>query len=116
MLTPVYGVVLKLNEVSFVRAFPLHRPELTKTGKDIIESMKQRWQEGFSISPWLYARDKHYVVADDYFWLALIEKYGPEQVSAQVFGDPLSLGLVQKVGPLSKETIEDILGTSTELG
>ncbi len=72
--------------------------------------MAAAWQDGKPVQPWLYVSGKDYVVADDYFWLALIEKYDVESFAAQVIGEPMPDGLVQKVGPLSKAQVRGFLG------
>lgn len=109
---PVFGVAVETAKVVFVRAFPAHRPELTHVGAEIVETMRHNWQAGSPIRPWLWVRDGKYVVSDDYFWLALIEKYRPESIAAQVIGEPLDLGLLHKVGPLPLEQVEGLLGLS----
>ena len=94
---PVYGVVLQKSQINLRRSFPAHRPELTRHGSDVVAAMAVAWQDGKPVQPWLYVSGEDYVVADDYFWLALIEKYGVESFAAQVIGEPLPDGLVQKV-------------------
>jgi hypothetical protein len=109
---PVYGVVLQTSQISLRRSYPMHRPELTRHGAEVIAAMAVAWQDGTPVQPWLYVSGDDYVVADDYFWLALIEKYGVETFAAQVIGEPLSTGLLQKVGPLSNAQVRGFLGLS----
>ena len=109
---PVYGVVLESAKIRLRRTHPAHRPELTRVGAEAVAAMAAAWQRGNPIQPWLYAKGDHYIVADDYFWLALIEKHGIDSFAAQVLGEPLQEGLIQKVGPLEKPQILGLLGLS----
>ncbi len=112
---PVYGIVVEAAKVRLRRSYPAHRPELTKVGAEIVAAMAAGWQQGKTIQPWLYTKDNQYIVADDYFWLALIEKYGVDTFAAQVLGKPLQEGLVQKVGPLERSQILRMLGLDPKL-
>ena len=107
---PVYGVVIATDEVRIVRAFDTHRPENLPGGNDVVRQMIAAWQTGKVTQPWLYAANGHYVVADDYFWLALIERGNPQSFSAQILGEPLSKGLINKVGPLGAEFVKRTFG------
>jgi hypothetical protein len=70
----------------------------------------QAWNSGTPIQPWLYADAGKYVVADDYFWLAAVERGCPPSFAAQVIAEPLSDGLTQKVGPLATSQVKQLLG------
>lgn len=107
---PVFGVVLSLDSVSLVRAFPTHRPELTRAGAEAVAGMRDQWQAGYPIQPWLYPASGKYVVGDDYVWLALVERYRPATFAAQVLGEPLEAGLEHKVGPLAVDEVRRMLG------
>ena len=107
---PVYGVVVDLQEVVIKRRYEHHRPEKSEAGKKIVESMYERWQSGNGTQPWLYVWKGEYTVADDYFWIALIEQGKPRTVAAQVLGEPMEAGLKQKVGPLDINTVQRMLG------
>ena len=107
---PVYGVVIATDEVRIVRAFDTHRPENLPGGNDVVRQMIAAWQTGKVTQPWLYAANGHYVVADDYFWFALIERGNPQTFSAQILGEPLSKGLINKVGPLGAEFVKRAFG------
>lgn len=109
-LVPVYGVVMRTAEVCLKRAFESYRPEILPGGAEVLQQMFSNWQAGQPVQPWLYTKGSEYIVADDYFWLALIEKGKPETFSAQVIGEPLSAGLVQKVGPLGSGFVRLSLG------
>ena len=111
---PVYGVVLETAQIQLRRAFPLHRPELTRDGAEMIARMARGWNAGQAVQPWLYVHGSDYIVADDYFWLALIEKFGVESFAAQCIGEPVTKGLVQKVGPLQRSQILNLLGLASE--
>ncbi len=106
----VYGVVIATEEVVFTRAFEHHHPENMDGGREIVQSMWNQWQQGNPVQPWLYVWDGEYMVADDYFWLALIERGRPESVAAQVLGNPLECGLLQKEGPVPVERVKEMLG------
>ena len=106
---PVYGVVQELDKVSFKRAHSYFRPELTEEGQQVVRDMAAAWNAGRPAQPWLYVRDGAYIVADDYFWLALVEQGRPPTFAAQVLGEPLSEGLVQKVA-LDQATVRRMLG------
>jgi len=107
---PVYGVVLNFQEVIIKRRYEHFRPENSEVGEKIIKSMWEAWQNDQCAQPWLYVWDGEYTIADDYFWLALVERGKPRTVAAQVLGEPLVVGLLDKVGPLAIETIEKMLG------
>lgn len=104
-LVPVYGVVIRTNEVRLKRAFENHRPETLPGGAEVLQQMFLDWQAGKPVQPWLYVKNNEYTVADDYFWLALVEQGKPPTFSAQVLGEPLSAGLVQKIGPLGSDFV-----------
>jgi hypothetical protein len=107
---PVYGAVIETAKVRITRAFESHRPEDMQGGQEVVQQMFKDWQAGQPAQPWLYVRDGAYVVADDYFWLALIEKGQPDTFAAQILGEPIADGLLQKVGPLGPAFIHDRFG------
>lgn len=107
---PVYGAVIETAKVSLIRAFDSHRPETMEGGQDVVRKMFSDWQNGQPTQPWLYAKDGSYVVADDYFWIALIEQGKPDTFAAQILGEPLPEGLLQKAGPLGPQFIHDRFG------
>lgn len=108
----VYGVVVRTDDVRVTRAFESHRPENMPGGNEVVQKMFADWQLGKPAQPWLYVRSDGYIVADDYFWLALVEKGRPSSFSAQVLGEPLNKGLVQKVGPLGSDFVKRAFGLS----
>lgn len=107
---PAYGVVIDTQRVVIRRRFEHHRPENTDVGEKIIRSMWNGWKSGKRTQPWLYVWDGEYTIADDYFWIALIERGKPRTVAAQVLGEPLEIGLVEKVGPLDVDDVQRMLG------
>lgn len=107
---PVYGVVIETEKVTLKRSFDSHRPETMPSGEQIIQTMMKDWQDGQTVQPWLYVKHDHYIVPDDYFWLALIEQGRPTSFAAQVLGEPIAAGLVQKVGPLGAGYIHERFG------
>ena len=107
---PVYGIVIETEKIVIRRRFEDYRPEHSDLGQEIIRSMRDAWQSGKRTQPWLYVWDGEYTVADDYFWIALIEEGKPKMVAAQVLGEPPDAGLIQKVGPLETEHIKRMLG------
>jgi hypothetical protein len=106
----VYGVVIETNKVDIVRSFDSFRPEEMEGSIEVIDGMFDAWNAGQTVQPWLYAKDGKYVVADDYFWLALIEKGRPNTIAAQILGEPLALGLIERTGPLSIDKIQSMIG------
>ena len=106
----VYGVVIETTQVEFKRSYDSHRPETTEEGQAVLQSMWNAWQSEEPTQPWLYVWDGAYAVADDYFWLALIEKGKPETIAAQVLGEPLQAGLQQKTGPIPPDRVRAMLG------
>ena len=106
----VYGAVIETAKVEFKRTHNSHRPERTEEGQKILQAMWKAWQAGNGPQPWLYVWDGAYAVADDYFWIALIEQGKPEFVAAQILGEPLRVGLKQKIGPLPPEQVRAMLG------
>ena len=76
--------------------------------------MWNAWQTGNRPQPWLYVWDGAYPVADDYCWLALIERGKPESIAAQILGEPLPAGLKQKTGALPPRQVRAMLGLANE--
>jgi hypothetical protein len=111
---PVYGVVLNVEQIVLKRAFDSFRPENMPGGDEIVRSMMRAWQLGQPAQPWLYVRDNAYIVADDYFWMAMVERGRPITIAAQVIGEPHEDGLIQKVGPLSVADVKALFGFSIE--
>ena len=72
--------------------------------------MWNAWQTGDRPQPWLYVWDDAYAVADNYFWIALVERGKPKSVAAQMLGEPLHVGLKHKVGPLPPHQVRTVLG------
>ncbi|HCE02884.1 MAG TPA: hypothetical protein DEQ98_06540 [Acidobacteria bacterium] len=108
--TPVYGVALETDKVTLKRAFDSHRPERTEVGQEVLKQMMEDWRAGKHHQPWLYAKGDSYIVADDYFWLAMIERGNPSAFPALVFGEPLEQGLVEKKGPLGPDYVKQAFG------
>ena len=106
----VYGAVIETAKVEFKRTHSSHRPERTQEGQQILQAMWDAWQTGNRPQPWLYVWDGAYAVADDYYWLALIEQGKPESIAAQILGEPLPAGLKQKTGPLPPRQVRAMLG------
>lgn len=106
----VYGAVIETDRVEFRRTHDSFRPENTSEGQQLIQAMWNAWQAGDASQPWLYVWDGAYAVADDYFWIALVERGKPESIAAQVLGEPLKSGLIEKVGPLPRQDILRLLG------
>jgi hypothetical protein len=102
--------IIETAKVSLKRAFETQRPECMEGGQDVVRQMFSDWQNDQPAQPWLYAKDGNYVVADDYFWLALIEQGKPNTFAAQVLGEPLPEGLLQKAGPLGPQFIHERFG------
>jgi hypothetical protein len=107
---PVYGVVLETAAVALERAYESHRPEKLPGGDKIVGGIMQAWRQGQHTQPWLYVKSDKYIIADDYFWLAMVEMGQPETFAAQVIGEPLANGLLQKVGPLGAEFVQARFG------
>lgn len=108
--SPVYWVVLDTGKVTLKRAFNSHRPEKTEVGQEILKQMVENWRAGNHAQPWLYAKGDCYIVADDYFWLAMIEQGNPSAFPALVFGEPLEEGLIEKRGPLGPDYVKQAFG------
>ncbi|MEM6903371.1 MAG: hypothetical protein AAF556_09070 [Pseudomonadota bacterium] len=108
--SPVYGAVLETDKVKLERAVKTHRPERTDAGQEVLSYMMQAWREGSHPQPWLYASRDRYIVADDYFWLAMIEQGSPASFPAFVLGEPLKAGLIEKTGPLGPEVVRGAFG------
>ena len=106
----VYGAVIETAKISLTRAFDSHRPENMEGGLEVVRKMFSDWQNCQPAQPWLYAKNGSYVVADDYFWIALIEQGKPDTIAAQILGEPLPEGLLQKAGPLGPQFIHDRFG------
>jgi hypothetical protein len=109
---PVYGVVHQTRIVSLRRFDDSFRPDRTAQGRAALATFMRAWNEGHSTQPWLYVDQGAYVVADDYFWIAAVEQGKPSSFAAQVLGEPLEAGLMQKVGPLPAEQVKQMLGLS----
>ena len=78
--------------------------------KLFLKQMMEDWRAGKHHQPWLYAKGDSYIVADDYFWLAMIERGNPSAFPALVFGEPLEQGLVEKKGPLGPDYVKQAFG------
>ncbi len=108
---PVYGCVIETHDVKIVREDPTFHPENTELGRKILPQMIHQWNAGNPIQPWLYVRNNNeYVCADDYFFMALLDSCKPETIAAQILGEPIDTGLIQKVGPLPVEQVKSTLG------
>jgi hypothetical protein len=107
---PVYGVVQETARVTLKRAHESHHPEQTPEGGKVVAAIAKGWLTGRHPQPWLYVKDGCYIVGDDYFWLAFMERTQPKTFAAQILGEPLPEGLVQKVGPLGAEFMQRIFG------
>lgn len=107
---PVFGAVIRTDEVRLTRAFESHRPENMPGGAEVVRKMLLDWQAGKAAQPWLYAKGDEYIVADDYFRMALVEKGRPSTFAAQILGEPLAAGLIQKVGPLDSDFVKRSFG------
>lgn len=103
-------MVIETEKVMIGCRFKHHRPEDSELGVKVIRSMCKAWQSGKRRQPWLSVWDRECTVADDYFWIALIEKGKPKTVATQVLNEPLDHEPVEKVGPLETETIKKMLG------
>ena len=108
----VYGAVIETAKVKFKRTHRSHRPERTQQGQQILQAMWDAWQGGNRPQPWLYVWDGAYAVADDYYWLALIEQGKPKSIAAQILGEPLPAVLKQKTGPLPPWQVRAMLGSA----
>lgn len=109
-IVPVFGVVLATADVRIRRFDENHRPDRSQDGRQILAAMAKAWNEGNAVQPWLYVDHDTYVVSDDYFAIALIESGKPSSFAAQVLGQPLPNGLIEKVGPLSPAEVNRMLG------
>lgn len=107
---PVYGVVLETAKIKLHRFDDTFRPENSTEGEAVIRGLFESWNSGDAVQPWLYVEDGTYIVADDYFAIAAIERGRPDSFAAQVLGEPLPDGLKQKVGPLDAQKVKGMLG------
>lgn len=110
---PVYGAVLEAAKVRVRRFDDGFRPENSIEGQKVLASLMQGWDTGRPIQPWLYVEKGAYVCADDYFFVALLERGHPSTFAAQILGRPLEDGLVQEVGPLPLAQVRVMLGIQT---
>jgi hypothetical protein len=109
----VYGVVLQTAAVRLSRFDDTFRPENSAEGAKVLTQIMSAWNAGDSIQPWLYAEDGRYVVSDDYFWIAAVERGRPDSFAAQLLGAPLAQGIVEKVGPLPMAQVRQMLGLAS---
>jgi hypothetical protein len=110
---PVYGVVLETAEVCVRRFDDGFRPENSIEGQKVLASLMHGWNTGSPIQPWLYVEKGAYLCADDYFFVALLERGRPPTFGAQVLGQPLRKGLVQEIGPLPLAQVRTMVGIKT---
>jgi hypothetical protein len=105
---PVFGVVMRPDNLR--RYAEYFHPEVTDEGRHIVDSIMAAWNSGASSQPWVYPRGRHYVISDDYFTLAAIERGRPEAIGAQVLGWATGPDILQKTGPLSATHVRRLLG------
>jgi hypothetical protein len=110
---PVYGAVLEAAKVHVRRFDDRFRPENSLEGQKVLASLMQGWNSGSPIQPWLYVEKGVYVCADDYFFVALLERGHPSTFAAQILGRPLAEGLVQEVCPLPLAQVKAMFGIKT---
>jgi len=107
---PVFGVVQETEKVTVRRFDDSFHPEQSADGQKVLAALMRDWNAGCPFQPWLYVDSENYIVADDYFWIAAIERGKPSSFAAQVLGEPLARGLIQKVGPFPRSDIQRMLG------
>lgn len=107
---PVYGAVIETAKTSVRRFDDRFRPENTIEGREVLESLMQDWKNGRPIQPWLYIRDDQYICADDYFFMAILERGQPPSFAAQILGRPLRQGLLQETAPIPVPQLRSMFG------
>jgi hypothetical protein len=89
-----------------------HRPELSVSGKNILEQVIETWPKGQTNPIWVYQSGDEFISSDDYFTFAAYEQKKVDQVSCFVFGTPEGKGVTDIQGPLTVEQIKKSLGFS----
>lgn len=105
---PVYGIV-----VDVARLVPFaeeHRPEESEDGRKIVQSMIREWQAGKHVQPWVYPRVGEFVVADDYFVLAMSKSGRLQTIGCLCLGEPDRATLHDCQGPLGVDYVRKALG------
>ena len=104
----VYFAAIPLTRI--VRFAPTFRPENTKGGDAVVQSIMQQWQAGEFSKMWVYPRGDQFVVADDYFTLAAAERGQPDLVPCWVLGTIQNKSAEQVQGPIDQGAVAKILG------
>ncbi len=105
---PVYGIVADVARlVPFAEE---HRPEETEDGRKIVQTMIRDWQAGNHVQPWVYPRAGEFVVADDYFVLAMAKAGGLTTIGCHCLGEPDRATLHDCQGPLGVDYVRNALG------
>ena len=105
---PVFGVVMKPHRLK--RYADYYRPETTEEGAQVVRHMIVAWNAGRPVQPWIYPRNAHYIVSDDYFAMAAIEAGRPATIAAQFLGWPNASDILDKQGPLPTEQVKSMIG------
>lgn len=107
---PVHFAIIALK---LLRRFDVdHRPELSVSGKNILEQVIEMWPKGQPIPIWVYQSGDEFISSDDYFTFAAYEQKKLDRVPCFVFGTPVGEGVTGVQGPLTVEQIKMSLGFS----
>lgn len=104
---PVYFVAVPLN---LIRPFaPEFHPENVPGGKQALEALVAHSQGGKIQYIWVYPRQEHFVMSDDYFTYAAATKLQPDFLDCMILGHPIVPGVKDAQGPIRTEDIRRLL-------
>lgn len=108
---PVFFAAVPLN---LIRPYaPEFHPENVPGGKQALEALVAHSQGGKLQYIWVYLRQEHFVMSDDYFTFAAALKLQPDFLHCMVLGHPNVPGVKDIQGPIRYEDVRELLGLST---
>jgi hypothetical protein len=104
---PVYFAAVPL---SLIQPYdPEFHPEKTPKGKEVLDSTVAFSQGGKFHYLWIYPRQEHFVMSDDYLTYAAALKLQPDFLQCMVLGHPNMPGVKDAQGPIRTEDIRKLL-------
>lgn len=107
---PVYFAAVPLG---LIRPFaPDFHPENYPIGRELVEAIIADWREGHFQYMWIYPKENHFVMSDDYLIFASAVQGQPDFMPCLVLGDPRLPGVKDIQGPIRHEDVRQLLGLS----
>lgn len=86
------------------------RPEITISGRRVVDAITQAWREGKFQIIWVYECDGMFVASDDYFVVASVEAGKPDYCPCYVLGRPTHQEIRDIQGPIDHLKLRKGLG------